>query len=94
VLYFLNVLKPPPIIGIPADSMQTPADVVPEWYFLLYYGILRSIPHKTLGILAMLGSLFVLFLIPFINTSLIRNTTFIDLCLKYAFGSLLLILLS
>jgi quinol-cytochrome oxidoreductase complex cytochrome b subunit len=74
--------------------MQTPADVVPEWYFLLYYGILRSIPHKTLGILAMLGSLFVLFLIPFINTSLIRNTTFIDLCLKYAFGSLLLILLS
>jgi quinol-cytochrome oxidoreductase complex cytochrome b subunit len=75
VLYFPNVLNHPDNC-IPADSMQTPAHVVPEWYFLPYYAILRSIPHKTLGILAMLGSLFVLFLIPFINTSLIRNTTY------------------
>jgi succinate dehydrogenase hydrophobic anchor subunit len=54
--------------------MRTPAHVVPEWYFLPYYAILRSIPHKTGGILAMLGSLLVLFLIPFINTSETKNT--------------------
>ena len=44
--------------------------------FLPYYAILRSIPHKTGGILAMFGSLLVLFLVPYINTSDIRNTTY------------------
>jgi ubiquinol-cytochrome c reductase cytochrome b subunit len=42
---------------IPADPLQTPAHVVPEWYFLPYYAILRSIPHKAGGIVAMLGSI-------------------------------------
>jgi ubiquinol-cytochrome c reductase cytochrome b subunit len=50
--------------------------VVPEWYFLPYYAILRSIPTKGGGIVAMFGSLLVWFLIPFINTSAIRSTTF------------------
>jgi quinol-cytochrome oxidoreductase complex cytochrome b subunit len=44
--------------------------------FLPYYAILRSLPHKALGILAMFGSLLVLFLIPYNNTSYIRNTTY------------------
>ena len=75
VFYFPNVLNHPDNY-IPADSLHTPAHVVPEWYFLPYYAILRSIPHKAGGIVAMLGSLLVLFLIPFINTSEIRNTTY------------------
>lgn len=75
VLYFPNALSHPDNY-IPANPMKTPAHVVPEWYFLPYYAILRSIPHKTSGILAMLGSILVLFVIPFINTSEIRNTTF------------------
>jgi quinol-cytochrome oxidoreductase complex cytochrome b subunit len=75
VFYFPNVLNHPDNY-IPADPLHTPAHVVPEWYFLPYYAILRSIPHKAGGILAMLGSLLVLFIIPFINTSKVRNTTY------------------
>ena len=74
VLYYPNFLNHP-VNYIPANPMRTPAHVVPEWYFLPYYAILRSIPHKTGGILAMLGSLLVLFLIPFISTSEPKNTT-------------------
>jgi ubiquinol-cytochrome c reductase cytochrome b subunit len=56
--------------------MQTPAHIVPEWYFLPYYAILRSIPDKLGGVAAMGGALIVLFLIPFTNTSEIRSTAF------------------
>jgi ubiquinol-cytochrome c reductase cytochrome b subunit len=75
VFYFPNVLNHPHNC-IPANPMKTPLHVVPEWYFLSYYAILRSIPSKTGGILTMGGSIVVLFLIPFINTSYIRNTTY------------------
>jgi ubiquinol-cytochrome c reductase cytochrome b subunit len=56
--------------------METPKHLVPEWYFLPFYAILRSIPHKALGIVAMLGSILVLFLLPFTYTGYIRNTTY------------------
>lgn len=75
VFYFPNMLNHPDNY-IPADPLQTPAHVVPEWYFLPYYAILRSIPHKVGGILAMGGSILILLLIPFINTSEVRSTTF------------------
>jgi quinol-cytochrome oxidoreductase complex cytochrome b subunit len=75
VFYFPNALNHPDNY-IPANPLQTPAHVVPEWYFLPYYAILRSIPHKAGGILAMGASICVLFLIPFINTSYVRNTTY------------------
>lgn len=61
---------------IKANPMKTPLHVVPEWYFLVFYAILRCIPHKTIGILAMFGSIIVLFFIPFINQSMIRNTLY------------------
>ena len=76
VFYFPNTLNHPDNY-IPADPLETPAHVVPEWYFLPYYAILRSIPHKAGGIIAMGGAILVLLAIPFINTSDIRNTTFI-----------------
>jgi quinol-cytochrome oxidoreductase complex cytochrome b subunit len=75
VFYFPNVLNHPDNC-IPADPMETPAHVVPEWYFLPFYAILRSIPNKAGGILTMGGAIAVLFLIPFNNTSNIRNTTY------------------
>jgi ubiquinol-cytochrome c reductase cytochrome b subunit len=75
VFYFPNVLNHPDNY-IPAIPMKTPAHVVPEWYFLPYYAILRSIPHKAGGIVAMVGSIAVLFLLPILNTSNIRNTTY------------------
>ena len=75
IFYFPNVLNHPDNC-IPADPYKTPAHVVPEWYFLPFYAILRSIPHKAGGIAAMGGSIIVLFLIPFINSSEVRNTTY------------------
>ncbi len=75
VFYFPNFLNHPDNC-IPADPFETPKHVVPEWYFLPFYAILRSIPHKTGGILCMFGSIAVLFIIPFINTSVVRNTTY------------------
>jgi quinol-cytochrome oxidoreductase complex cytochrome b subunit len=75
VFYFPNVLNHPDNC-IPADPLKTPAHVVPEWYFLPFYAILRSIPHKAGGIAAMGGSIIVLFLLPFIYSSEIRNTTY------------------
>jgi len=56
--------------------MKTPPHVVPEWCFLPPYAILRSILTKAGGIITKFGSLLVLFVIPFINTSEIRSTTF------------------
>jgi len=61
---------------IPANPMSTPAHIVPEWYFLPVYAILRSIPNK-LGGVAAIGLVFVsLLLLPFINTSDIRSSNF------------------
>jgi len=61
---------------IPADPMATPAHIVPEWYFLPFYAILRSIPGKISGVLAMGGAIVVLFFLPFLNTSNVRSSTF------------------
>ena len=75
VFLFPNALNHPDNY-IPADPMKTPKHLVPEWYFLPFYAILRSIPHKTAGILAMGGSIAVLFIIPFTYTGYVRNTTY------------------
>ena len=75
VFYFPNILNHPDNY-IPADPLQTPAHVVPEWYFLSFYAILRSIPHKAGGIVAMGGAILILLFLPFINTSYVRNTTY------------------
>lgn len=75
VFYFPNTLGHPDNY-IPADPMQTPAHIVPEWYFLPFYAVLRSIPDKLGGVVAMGGALIVLLLIPFTNTSEVRSTTF------------------
>jgi len=61
---------------IPADPMVTPASIVPEWYLLPYYAILRSIPNKLLGVLAMFGSLLILLVLPFTDVSRIRGAQF------------------
>lgn len=75
VFYYPNFLNHPDNY-LPADPLETPAHVVPEWYFLPYYAILRSIPDKAGGIIAMLASILILLLIPFNNTSYVRNTTY------------------
>jgi len=74
LFYYPNQLGDPNNY-ILADSIHTPKHIVPEWYFLPFYAMLRSIPHKAAGILAMFFSLLVLFIIPFLNTSLVKDTS-------------------
>jgi len=61
---------------IPANPLVTPAHIVPEWYFLPFYAILRSIPDKLGGVVAMLAAILVLLLLPILNTSEIRSSKF------------------
>jgi ubiquinol-cytochrome c reductase cytochrome b subunit len=75
-LFFYPNLLGHPDNYIPANPMVTPAHIVPEWYFLPFYAILRSIPDKLGGVIAMFGAIVVLFLIPFINQSEVRSSTF------------------
>jgi ubiquinol-cytochrome c reductase cytochrome b subunit len=75
VFYIPNVLGHPDNY-ITANPMVTPAHIVPEWYFLPFYAILRSIPDKLGGVLAMFGAIVVLFLIPFISNSDQRSSCF------------------
>ncbi|MGE0210892.1 MAG: cytochrome bc complex cytochrome b subunit [Parvibaculaceae bacterium] len=60
----------------PADPLKTPAHIVPEWYFLPFYAILRSIPDKLLGVIAMVASIVVLFFLPWLDTSRVRSATY------------------
>src|SRR5258707_14641966 len=68
---------------IPANPMVTPNHIVPEWYLLPYYAILRSItfdflgiPGKLIGVLLSLGSLIILFFVPWLDTSRVRSARF------------------
>lgn len=69
---------------IPANPMQTPPSIVPEWYLLPYYAILRSIPNKLLGVLAMFSSLLILLAMPIVDTSRVRGSQFRPL-MRWAF---------
>jgi len=61
---------------IPANPLSTPAHIVPEWYFLPFYAILRSIPDKLGGVIAMISAILILLLLPIINTSEVRSSKF------------------
>ena len=61
---------------IPANPLVTPPHIVPEWYFLPFYAILRSVPDKLGGVVAMVGAILILLLLPIINTSEIRSSKF------------------
>ncbi|HEX9809537.1 MAG TPA: cytochrome b/b6 [Alphaproteobacteria bacterium] len=61
---------------IPANPLQTPAEIVPEWYLLPYYAILRSVPDKLGGVVLMFGSIFILFALPWLDFSKVRSARF------------------
>lgn len=61
---------------IPANPMSTPAHIVPEWYFLWVYAILRSIPNKLGGVAAIAAVFIALLALPFINTAATRSPVF------------------
>lgn len=61
---------------IEANPMSTPAHIVPEWYFLPFYAILRAVPDKLFGVIAMFGAIVLLALLPWLDTSKVRSATF------------------
>ncbi|GGF08412.1 cytochrome b [Aliidongia dinghuensis] len=61
---------------IPANPLSTPASIEPEWYFLPFYAILRSLPDKLAGVIAMFGAIAVLFVLPWLDTSPVRSGKF------------------
>lgn len=61
---------------IEANPLQTPPHIVPEWYFLPQYAILRAIPSKLLGVIAMFASILVLFFIPWLDTARAKSTKY------------------
>ena len=69
-----------------ANPMQTPAAIVPEWYLLPFYAILRSIPNKLLGVIAMFAAILILLVLPFTDLSKNRGMPFRPLN-KVAFWS-------
>lgn len=75
VFYYPNTLGHPDNY-IPANPLVTPVHIVPEWYFLPFYAILRSIPDKLGGVLAMGGAIAAWFTLPILNTSEVRSTEF------------------
>nr|YP_003331378.1 cytochrome b [Apatides fortis]ACM45061.1 cytochrome b [Apatides fortis] len=64
---------------IPANPLVTPVHIQPEWYFLFAYAILRSIPNKLGGVIALVMSIAILMLVPFINKSKFQGTQFYPL---------------
>ncbi|MGB2320280.1 MAG: cytochrome b [Candidatus Puniceispirillum sp.] len=75
VFFFPNAMGHPDNY-IPANAMQTPAHIVPEWYFLPFYAILRAVPDKLGGVLMMFGAIAVLFILPWLDRSPVRSARF------------------
>jgi ubiquinol-cytochrome c reductase cytochrome b/c1 subunit len=61
---------------IPANPGQTPTHIVPEWYYLPFYAILRAIPNKLLGVIALLASIVLLAFLPWLDTSRVRSANY------------------
>jgi len=81
LLFSFFVFFFPNILGhsdnyIEANSLVTPPHIVPEWYFLPFYAILRSIPDKLGGVVAMILAILVLLILPLTNISKIRSSQF------------------
>jgi ubiquinol-cytochrome c reductase cytochrome b subunit len=81
LMFAAFVFYAPDVLGhadnfIPANPLVTPAEIVPEWYLLPFYAILRAIPDKLGGVIAMFGSIAVLFVLPWLDTSKVRSLRF------------------
>ena len=61
---------------IPANPLVTPTHIVPEWYLLPFYAILRSVPDKLGGVILLFGSLIILLILPWLDSSKVRSTVF------------------
>jgi ubiquinol-cytochrome c reductase cytochrome b/c1 subunit len=81
LLFAVLLFYAPNLLGhsdnyIPANPLQTPPHIVPEWYFLPFYAILRAIPNKLLGVVGLVSSIGILFFVPWLDTSKVRSTSY------------------
>ena len=81
IIFAFFVFYSPNVLGhadnyIEANPLVTPAHIVPEWYLLPFYAILRSVPDKLLGVIAMLSAILILAALPWLDTSKIRSAVF------------------
>ena len=94
VVFAILVFFAPNLLGhpdnyIPANPMSTPAHIVPEWYFWPFYAILRAftvdfiLPAKLWGVIAMFGSILLLFFLPWLDTSPVRSGRYRPLFKKF-----------
>jgi ubiquinol-cytochrome c reductase cytochrome b/c1 subunit len=75
VFYVPNYLGHPDNY-IPANPSVTPTHIVPEWYYLPFYAILRAVPSKLGGVLLLLASIVILVFVPWLDTSRVRSATY------------------
>jgi len=81
IVFAFFVFYAPNILGhadnyIEANPMVTPTHIVPEWYLLPFYAILRSVPDKLFGVIVMFASIFVLVILPWLDTSKVKSAIF------------------
>ncbi len=69
---------------IPADPLKTPEHIVPLWYFTPFYAILRAVPDKFLGVVAMFGAIFMLFILPWLDRSGVKSIRYKGIIYKVA----------
>ena len=81
ILFSYFIFFAPNVLGhadnyIPANPLVTPAHIVPEWYMLPFYAILRAVPDKLGGVILMFSAIFILFLLPWLDTSKVRSARY------------------
>jgi len=76
LVFFMPHVLGDPENSVPANSLVTPAAIVPEWYFLAFYAILRSIPDKLLGVVAMFSALLILIPLSLIHSLNVRSNRY------------------
>ncbi len=78
IMYAAFVFYMPNVLGdainyVPANPLQTPQHIVPEWYLLPFYAILRAVPNKLMGVITMGAAIGMLFILPWLDTSKVRS---------------------
>ncbi len=81
ILFSWFIFFAPNVLGhadnyIPANPLVTPKHIVPEWYLLPFYAILRAVPDKLGGVVLMFGAIFVMFLLPWLDTSKVHSARY------------------
>jgi len=91
IFYIPNYLGDPDNY-IPANPGVTPMHIVPEWYYLPFYAILRSIPNKLAGVSAMFGSIAILCFLPWLDTSRVKSANYRPLFKQFMWIFLLVVI--